>query len=59
MVSGVKESLGKRKMKNHLFLKVGVGWNALTSVETLIFIYIKKNVIVCFASYYAEGESMA
>lgn len=41
MVSGVKETLGKRKMKSHLFLKVGVDSHALTSIETLSF-YINE-----------------
>lgn len=35
MVSGVKENLGKKKMKSHLYLKVGVDCNALMSREIL------------------------
>lgn len=34
MVSGVKENLGKRRMKSHMFMKVGVDSHALTSIQT-------------------------
>lgn len=46
-------------MKNHLFLKVGVDYNAFYRDMKFLHKYIKKKVIVCFGSYCAEGESMA
>lgn len=58
VVSGVKENLGLKKMKNHLYLKVSVDCNALISGEILCLLIHQKESDSIFASYYA-GEGVA